>query len=146
MAALMARYRRRACPLVPADDVRAHVCELATKGLGTEHQARQAGVSLTTVHQVRHGRLQRVRSSTATKILSIRPVLAQGQRVSASEPWELTYALIEEGYDRREVAKRLGMQTGKLQWARGDGARVTVRTVLRVRGVAKRLLGEEAES
>ena len=140
------RYRQHPAPLVPADLARAYVHVLIAKGLGVAQQAKLAHVSLTTVASVKNGQRDRLRAATAAHLLAVRAILAQGQRVDASETLGLLSLLLEEGYTQDQIARYLSQRGGTVQTHHRPDAKVTVRTALKVRALARRLLGGEVET
>jgi len=128
---------------VPAGEIRAHVAALIARGVGVHQQALLARVSPQTVVHVWRGSRDQIRAATAEKLIAIRPVLAPGQRVSACECWGIMDAILDEGYHQADIARCLGSQTARIYWDRGVAARVRVSTVLKVRALARRLMGEE---
>lgn len=64
-----------------------------------------------------------------------RPVL--GAHVAGQEATRIVVALVEEGYLKREIAAWLGHRGPSLQFHAGAG--VTVRTVLRLRAIQRRV-------
>jgi hypothetical protein len=107
-----------------------HLAQLALLGVGYRQAARLSGLSIAEIRVVRKGRRAYVRADTAARILSVRPVLAPGQRVSAWPTWRLIHSLTREGFTLGALATRLGLHTPHLQF---DHTQVTVRNALRVR-------------
>ena len=62
-----------------------------------------------------------------------------GAHVAGTEAARVIAALLEEGYLKREIATWLGHRWPVLQFHTGAG--VTVRTVLRLRAIRRRVCG-----
>lgn len=107
-----------------------HLMRLRTQGVGYRQAARLAGVSERLIADVRAGRLLKVRADTLTRIYSVQPILAHGQTVMGWRTWRLLDSLEREGFERQELARRLGHASPRLQIQR---KRLRVRTALKVR-------------
>jgi hypothetical protein len=66
-----------------------------------------------------------------------RPLL--GAHVAGTEAARVIAALVDEGYPKSQIATWLGHRWPVLHWRRGAG--VTVRTVLRLRVIQRRVCG-----
>jgi hypothetical protein len=128
--------------LVSATDAAAYLLSLKARGVGYRQAAKLSGLSLTEIREVRAGARQWILPETEAAILTIRPVLALGQHVSAWPTWRLIHSLESEGFTLGSLARRLGLQSGQLQI---DHHRVTVKNALMVRHFHARVTAEGPE-
>ena len=69
-----------------------------------------------------------------------------GILVSAAATWRQLRALESEGISRRMIADTLGLARPRIDWACGPGARMRLRTVLRVRAIWRRWCDDEPDA
>jgi len=106
--------------LVPAAAALEHVKRLSRAGVGYKSVAAAADVSSTTIMAMRAGRKTRIRASTEARILGVdRAAVADGAKVQAGRAWKRIRSLLEEGYSKAELARRLGKRQPALQLGRG---------------------------
>ncbi len=123
--------------LVPAKRARRHLSALSAKGVGRRAVAEASGVSATILMLVKSGRRTQIRSDTERRILAVNTGCASdGALISAQSTWRLIDRLLDEGFSRKELARRLGYRSG-LQLNR---ARITVRNAGRVRRFYDRIM------
>jgi hypothetical protein len=123
--------------LVDAAPARAHLMSLSRAGVGKRAVAAAADVAITVLTDVRTGAKTRIRARTSRKILAVTPAMASDQAlVKAGRSHRLIAALVEEGYSKAELARRLGYARPALQFKR---ARMTARNVARVEALHRRL-------
>lgn len=105
-------------PLVDAEPVRAHVRMLMSYGIGWQRAARLAGVSTGGMSKLLYGDTKRhlaptkrVRTTTADKILTVRPTLdnlAPSTRVDGTGTRRRLQALVATGWPQMRIAHRMG--------------------------------------
>lgn len=134
-----ARRSAQAWPIVEADAAREYLLTLQRRGIGAPQAAKLAGVSEHEIRAIRSGERRRIRRTTADRVLAVRPVLAFGQRVPSWPTRRLLQVLLREGYTRRELAQRLGLN--RLPLSRHD-EHTTVETALRVQAFYRRVTAD----
>jgi hypothetical protein len=123
--------------IVDAASARAHLMSLSRAGVGKRAVAAATDVGITVLTDVRTGAKTRIRARTSRKILAVTPAMASDQaRVKAGRSHRLIAALVEEGYSKAELARRLGYARPALQFKR---TRMTARNVARVEALHRRL-------
>lgn len=107
-----ARLKRGETILVSASRSRNHLLWLSGKGTGRHAVAMMTGISERTLFFVRNGRRSVVRRETESKILAVRskPV-TQYTLVPFGPTGELIEILCDEGFTRKELARRLGYKS-----------------------------------
>ena len=126
--------------LVAPDQARAHLERLAALGIGHRRAAKLAGVGMPTIQRIRYGLTAQILARVEQAILSIqRPSLAHGCKVPSWETRRLLFILVREGFDRPNLATRLGLQSPRVQF---HHRHVTVRNALKVRALYTRLTSE----
>lgn len=132
--------------LVPADRVRRHLAKLSKAGVGTKAVAAACDVSRTILVAIQQGRRKRIRATSEEKILGVTVgAAADGAQIDAGPTWKILDALLEAGWTRTELARRLGSEaaTPALQIRRD---RVLARTALAVIRLGRELAGETPPS
>jgi hypothetical protein len=132
-----ARMRGEWAGLVDAAEVRAHLFRLSRKGVGYKSVATACDVSKTVLLEVRAGRRLKVRATTARKVLAVDGTAHAAKALIDARPtWRLIDELLEEGFTRQELARRLGSraksQPPKLQIRQH---RITAATAAAVRRI-----------
>jgi len=95
--------------LVDAGPVIKHVRKLSKQGIGYKSVAAAASVSATTIGKLLNGKRTRIRAAAARRILAIdRDAVADGGLVRAGRTHALIQRLLEEGFTKTELARRLG--------------------------------------
>lgn len=95
--------------LVDTDAVRAHLHALSRKGVGYKSVAAAADVSRTVLADILFHEKAHVRAQAARRILAIdRDAIADHALVPAGPTWRLVRHLLEEGFTKTELARRLG--------------------------------------
>lgn len=116
--------------LVPADKARAHMASLSRRGVGRRAVSAASDVCPTVLQDIRTGRKTRIRARTERKILAVTAAMvSDGALVKPGRTFALIDQLLEEGFTKTELAKRLGYRNGALQLKRH---RMTARNVARV--------------
>lgn len=120
-------------PIVPATRVRAHLRRLADQGIGKRAVADVARVPVSSLHEIRMGRKTKLRRRTAERILAVTAAacLDDGHTVDARATWKLIGKLLEQGFTRQQIARRIG-STAKTPALQLKKDRVTARTARKV--------------
>jgi len=137
-----ARRRGEWNGLIDAGPVRKHLTDLSQRGIGRDTIADLTGLAVTTIDLLRTGKRQQIRAMNAKRILAIDPrsVVTDAQLISAEPTWKIIHWMLNEGFTRGEIAKRLGYQTRALQL---NKHRITARNAQKVEQLYNRLrLGE----
>jgi hypothetical protein len=137
-------------PFVPIEETQQRILSLHDLGYGDRTIATLAGIQRKTVRDIRIGRrhdpgrgnppLTRIRTTTAAAIAAIAydPLEApDGTYVDATLTWQRITELLDTGYRRTEIARRLGKQTHALQLGRRQ---VSARNARAVRDLHDELL------
>ena len=124
-------------PLVDAEAGREHLRALSKRGIGYKTVSDYSGVGRSTVFQVMTGAKRRVRKATLDAILAVdRSCIAGGTLVKAGDTWRRINWMLEEGFTKREIARRLGAKTPALQIGR---KLVTGATAVRVERLERQI-------
>jgi len=116
---------------VAAASVRAHLAQLSRAGVGRNAVSAASDVPRSILAAVLAGRKTKLRQRTARRILGITAeALSDHALVPAGPTWKLIGALLDEGFTKGEIARRLGRKTPALQLRRDH---VLAVTALRVR-------------
>ena len=126
-----ARVREgRVNPLVDAAPAREHLRKLSKRGIGYKTVAEYSGVGKSTLLLVMTGGRTKVRKANLDAVLAVdAKCFSGGTLLKAGETWRRINWMLEEGFTKREIAKRLGAKTPALQIRRN---RVTGKTAVRV--------------
>jgi hypothetical protein len=108
---------------------RAHLVELQSAGVGYRQAAKLAGVSIQTVQDIRSGRVRKFKTETIEAVLGVRVKLAPGALVNAYATRRLIRALKLEGFSEAEIARRVGLRRGRIEW---EGKSITVRNAQKI--------------
>ena len=112
--------------IVDAAPARRHILELSSAGVGYVMVAAAASVARTVVFEIRQGRKLRARARTVRQICAVTTdCRGDSALVSARGTWQKIRLLLEEGYTKADLARRLGRESPHLQIQKD---RVTVRT------------------
>lgn len=102
--------------VVSAGRVRQHLRKLSRQGIGYKSVAAACDVAPSTLTEVLADSGKKLRASTAAKVLAVTAdAIADGARVSASSTKLKLRKLLEEGFTKRELARRLGYKSPALQ-------------------------------
>jgi hypothetical protein len=116
-----ARYsseHRTPTATIPALAARTHLEQLAALGIGIEQVSRLTGLAARWLREIRHGRIETLKATTAARILATTPTPADGALVRATRSWRFVDSLQREGYTRQIIAWHLGHTSQQLQYAR----------------------------
>lgn len=106
-------------PIVSADAARRHILGLAARGIGYKAVAAAADVPTSIVFGIRAGKRPNVRRQSEQRILAVTiEAVSDAAIVSAAPAWRMIRELLDEGFTKKELARRLGYQTGALQLGR----------------------------
>jgi hypothetical protein len=127
--------------LIDAKPVRLHLKALSRKGIGTRTICEYTGLGRTLVTKVKSGQRLKIRKRNADLLLAVdTSCITGGTLISAKPVWRDIDWLLNEGFTRAEIAKRLGYKMPSLQIGK---KKVTGRTRVKVqRLVGKLRLGE----
>lgn len=124
--------------LADASRARTHVHRLSRHGVGYKSVAAAASVSIGVMAKIRSGEQRRIRADTERRILAVdRDAVAGGGTVPAGRTWRRIAILLDEGFPKAEIARRLGYKTPALQFKR---RRVLARTAARVERFYRRMV------
>jgi hypothetical protein len=117
-------------PIVPADRARAHILQLSRQGVGYKAVASTAGVNKGIVLGIRTGTRTNLRKQSEARILAVdAQCLSDAAVVPAAPTWSLIRELLDEGFTKQELARRLGYTSPQLQFKRDT---ITARNASRV--------------
>jgi hypothetical protein len=124
--------------IVDAGPARAHLLKLARAGVGRRAVGAVTDISDSILHEIRHRRRPRIRARTERKILAVTAAAARSDRakVPAAMAWLLIGRLLEEGFTKAGLAKRLGYKSPALQLRRD---RITARNEQRIIALHRKL-------
>jgi hypothetical protein len=129
--------------IVNAGKARRHIHRLSLQGVGRRAIADASDVGLTIVSEIRTGKRLRIRSRTERAILAVTiEAVSGGALVDADPTWKRLCKLIEEGFSKAEIARRLGLRSPRLQFNRVE---VTARTAMRVEKFYRAIMAEADE-
>lgn len=116
--------------LVSAERAREHLRSLSKRGVGKRAVAAASDVCMTVLQDIRTGRKAQIRARTERKILAVtRDMASDRALVAPGRTFRLIDQLLEEGFTKAELARRLGYRNGALQFRRH---RMTARNVARI--------------
>lgn len=102
--------------LVDAKRARRHLLRLSKKDVGRRAVSAACDVGNTTLEKIKSGAKTRIRRSTEQKILEVDVEAASDSaRIDAGPTWKLLNALLERGWAKAEIARRLGYKVPALQ-------------------------------
>ena len=123
--------------IVPADKARAHLMSLSRRGVGKRAVQSASDVALSVLTEIRTGRKQRIRARTERKILAVTPAQVSDRAlVKPGRTHQLIEQLVDEGFTKRELARRLGYASPALQF---QPKRMTARNVARIERLHREL-------
>lgn len=124
--------------IVSAGRARRHLLALSRSGVGRRTVADISGVPQSIVHQIKLGRRRRIRARTERRIFLVNSrAMNQARLVPADRTWRMISRLLDEGFSKAEIARRLGYRSPALQLRR---KRVTARTALRIERFYRRYM------
>jgi hypothetical protein len=116
--------------LVPADLARRHILRLSKQGVGRRAVAAASDVPASIIAQIRCGRRTQIRKQTLNRILEVTNLaVSDAALVPAVKTWRQINTLLEEGFSKAELARRLGFASPALQLGKN---RILARSAARV--------------
>lgn len=133
--------RGEANPLVDAEPAREHLRRLSKAGIGYKTVAEYSGIGKSTLYQLMTGTRTKVRRKNLDAILAVdRSCFTAGTLIRAGETWRRIRWMLDEGFSKAEIARRLGHASASLQFKK---KRVTGKTHVKVERLERILrLGE----
>lgn len=133
------RQEAAADRVVSAARARRHLAALSRQGIGRRAVAAASDVGETAISEITRGAKRQIRSSTERALLEVTAdALADHATIDAADTWALVSELLEAGWSKAELARRLGYERPALQLG---SERVLARTALRVRRLHRELSG-----
>ncbi len=124
--------------VIPAGRARRHLKLLSRVGIGRRTVAEISGVPQSLVHQIKTGRRRRIRARTERRIFLVTgKAMNEARLVRADSTWRMIGRLVEDGFSKAEIARRLGFRFPGLQIRR---TRVRARTAVRVARFYRRIM------
>lgn len=122
---------------VPADKARAHLMSLSRRGVGKRAVQAASDVCMTVLTDIRTGKKAQIRARTERRILAVTPAMASDRAyVKPGRTHQLIARLVDEGFSKAELARRLGYRKAALQFRPN---RMTARNVARVESLYRSL-------
>ena len=117
--------------IVSARRARAHLRKLSSMGIGRGTIQEVTDLPRSSLHEIKKGTRKQIRARTERLILGVgRAQMPDSVLVPAARVWTLLEELLEEGYTKSLLARRLGFKGRGLQF---DRMRVTLRNAARVK-------------
>ena len=102
--------------LVPARKAKAHLKKLSRAGVGRNAVSEASGVARSVLAAIRSGKKRQIRKRTETRILNVSSdARMDASIVPAKRAWQLITRLLDEGYTKADLARRLGHKMPALQ-------------------------------
>jgi hypothetical protein len=116
--------------MVPAARARTHILKLRRQGVGLRAIAAATNINRSVLQGIVSRRRGHCWTRNERKILACTPAIAGDHAlISARATWRRIEQLIEEGFTKRQLARRLGKQSDALQLGR---ERITVKNAAKV--------------
>lgn len=94
---------------IDATEAHKHLLWLCSVGVGKRQVAELTGIAVTTIWNIRTGRITKCRQSTADKILAVgKSKAADGARVDAKDTWRRIDDLLAHGWTKQAIARAIG--------------------------------------
>jgi hypothetical protein len=124
--------------LVPAGRARRHILKLSRKGIGRRAIAEAADIPQSIIAKIKKPATKHIRKKTESKILAVTDgAVSGGAIVPAKRTWKLIRRLLDEGFTKAELARRLGCKSHHLQISK---ERILAQTAVRVERLFNRLM------
>ena len=124
--------------LVDAGRARRHLRRLSRAGIGRLSVAEACDVGKTSIAEIKNGIKKRIRARTERRILAVdKGAISGGQIVPAVGTWKRISRLLEEGFSKAELARRLGYRRPALQL---HPERITARNRMKVQRLYNRIM------
>lgn len=102
--------------IVTAEKARLHIKLLSHLGIGRRAVAAASDIAESMILEISAGRKKRIRARTEKALLAVTEEAASDHAlVSAAATWKMLDELIQDGYSKAELARRLGYKSQKLQ-------------------------------
>lgn len=116
--------------IVSAKAAHLHIRKLSRAGIGYKSVADAAGVAHTIALEIRTGKRIQIRARTERKILAVtKDAWTEGTLLDADPTWRKIDKLIDEGFSKAELARRLGYKNPAIHFKHFE---VTGKTVARI--------------
>lgn len=100
---------------VDASEARDHLKFLASRGVGLGSVSKVVGVHTTNLHKIRSGRTKRITPKLNDKILGVPAIVVhEHSYVPSDGVKELVDFLVKNGYTKKEIANRAGINCGRI--------------------------------
>lgn len=127
---LLAQKNGETNRIISAIEVRGHLLRLSAKGVGSRTVSDISGVGRTTITLISRGQRKQCRESVAKAILAVSSdVTNDATVINAAATHRRIRSLLNEGFTKTELAKRLGYKTGHLQFQKKV---ITARNAMKV--------------
>ncbi len=124
--------------LTSAEPTREHLLRLSSQGIGRDAVADVSGVAVSVISEIRTGRKQQIRKETERRILAVTVEAAFDKaNIDAGPTWRLIGELLEEGFTKAELARRLGYAVPALPFRR---ERISARNARRIELLYRRVM------
>jgi hypothetical protein len=131
-------------PLVSAARARRHLERLARAGVGRRQIADAAQTAASAIAEIRAGRKTKLRRETEARILAVtEDARADASTVDAASTQKIVALLLDDGFTRSELARRLG-STAKVPALQLGGDRVLARNAAAVARLYREIHGRDA--
>lgn len=135
-----ARKRGEWNGLVSAAPAKAHMETLSRQGVGRRAIGAACDVGDTTLQEIRSGRKTQIRADTERRILGVTAdARSDASIVSGRRVQKRISQLVEEGFSKAEIARRIGLKRPALQFKPG---KVLARTEVRVERFYRQVMAE----
>lgn len=119
-----------------------HICKLRRNGVGFKTIAHAASIAPSTMWKIITKKRTKMRAMALKRLLAVTTAArADHALIPANSLWRRINQLLEEGYTKAELAKRMGYKSAALQFRKDF---VTVRNDADVARLHRQLLGEAA--
>jgi hypothetical protein len=126
--------------IVSAEPLRCYLRQLSSRGVGYKTVASAADVSKTVLAAVLSGSKRNVRARTLRRCMEVTPdAIADKALVKAGRAWAQLNQLLEEGFTKAELARRIGKKKPALQLGK---TRMTAINASRVERLYRTVMAE----
>jgi len=124
--------------LVPARKAQRHIKRLSKAGIGRRSISDACSVGLTTIMQIKSGEKTQIRKATESAILQVdKNAISGGTIIPANRAWKMIDRLLNEGFSKAELARRLGFSSPAIQFRKD---RITGRSAMRIERFYNRIM------
>jgi hypothetical protein len=137
-----ARRRGEWNGLVSAERARQQLVALSRQGVGRRAVSAACDVGETTLQEIRSGAKTQIRAATERRILAVtKDAIADHALVGGGRTHQRLRRLLEEGFTKTELARRLG-STAKVPALQLTPGRVTARNAMKVERLYRLVMAE----